>query len=111
MKVEPEDSGTFRVVDGDQIVASGLTNAKAWRIADIGNNEHLSKAESTSDWLAKQMAVGTVWSPAPLRLTEAEIDAARTAKGGWTAKQLAAWGVSWPPPKGWRKALLQGKRP
>lgn len=27
------------------------------------------------------------------------------ARGGWTAKQLAVWGVPWPPPKGWRKDL------
>lgn len=34
-----------------------------------------------------------------------EIAAARTALGGWTREQLAEWGVSWPPPKGWRKDL------
>ncbi len=38
--------------------------------------------------------------------TEAEIDAAMTPEGGWTKAQLAQWGVSWPPPKGWRQALL-----
>lgn len=37
--------------------------------------------------------------------TPEEIEAAKTANGGWTREQLAAWGVSWPPPKGWRKAL------
>lgn len=39
--------------------------------------------------------------------TREEIDAARTPKGGWTREQLAKWGVPWPPPKGWRKALEQ----
>lgn len=34
-----------------------------------------------------------------------EIELKRTPGGGWTRKQLAAWGVSWPPPKGWRKRL------
>lgn len=34
-----------------------------------------------------------------------EVTAARTEKGGWTKDQLAAWGVSWPPPKGWRAEL------
>jgi hypothetical protein len=39
-----------------------------------------------------------------------EIEAAKTPAGGWMRKQLAAWGVEWPPPKGWRKRLLaQGK--
>ncbi len=39
-------------------------------------------------------------------MTRDEIDAAATPSGGWTRATLAGWGVSWPPPKGWRKALL-----
>jgi hypothetical protein len=35
----------------------------------------------------------------------AEIEAARTPAGGWSKETLAGWGVSWPPPKGWKKAL------
>ncbi|MFE8940925.1 hypothetical protein ACFYNX_26005 [Streptomyces sp. NPDC007872] len=31
-----------------------------------------------------------------------EIEAARTPAGGWKRDQLAAWGVPWPPPKGWK---------
>lgn len=38
---------------------------------------------------------------------EAEIEAARTENGGWTREQLAEWGVSWPPPNGWKKALIE----
>lgn len=34
-----------------------------------------------------------------------EVTAACTEKGGWTKDQLAAWGVPWPPPKGWRTEL------
>ncbi|WP_165869672.1 hypothetical protein [Streptomyces barkulensis] len=34
-----------------------------------------------------------------------EVEAARTPAGGWTRDQLAAWGVPWPPPKGWRQRL------
>ena len=34
-----------------------------------------------------------------------EIEAARSAAGGWTRAQLAQWGVPWPPPKGWRRVL------
>ena len=40
-----------------------------------------------------------------MRLTHEEIEAARSPKGGWTKKQLAEWGVPWPPPKGWRRRL------
>lgn len=33
------------------------------------------------------------------------IENARSARGGWTQSTLAAWGVPWPPPKGWRADL------
>lgn len=44
-------------------------------------------------------------------ITDAEIRLAMTARGGWTRQQLAAWGVGWPPPKGWRKALVESGVP
>ena len=40
-----------------------------------------------------------------------EVEACRTAKGGFTRAQLAAWGVAWPPPKGWLSALTKEPRP
>ncbi|MCK1822477.1 hypothetical protein MTQ10_23410 [Streptomyces sp. XM83C] len=36
-----------------------------------------------------------------------EIEAARTPAGGWKRDQLAAWGVQWPPPKGWKDELTR----
>jgi hypothetical protein len=36
-----------------------------------------------------------------------EIEAARTPAGGWKRDQLAAWGVPWPPPKGWKDELTR----
>jgi hypothetical protein len=45
-----------------------------------------------------------------MKLTEAEIEAGRSAKGGFTKEQLGKWGVSWPPRKGWRRALILGCR-
>ena len=41
--------------------------------------------------------------------TAEDIEAARTPKGGWTRKQLAEWGIPWPPPRGWKKALEEKK--
>ncbi len=44
----------------------------------------------------------------------AELEASRTDKGGWGRKQLAEWGVPWPPPKGWKSRLesrIQSKSP
>ena len=43
------------------------------------------------------------------RLTDEEIEAGKSPRGGFTRAQLARWGVGWPPPKNWRKALVAGK--
>lgn len=34
-----------------------------------------------------------------------EIEKKRTHAGGFLRKDLEEWGVSWPPPKGWKKRL------
>ncbi|WP_146033041.1 hypothetical protein [Arthrobacter sp. AFG20] len=44
-------------------------------------------------------------------LTADDIEAGTTAKGGYSREQLAAWGVPWPPPKGWKEALLSNENP
>lgn len=44
-------------------------------------------------------------------ITEKEILDKQTEKGGWTKKTLAEWGVPWPPPKGWKEALLKNGLP
>ena len=44
-------------------------------------------------------------------VTEEEIDSQKTEKGGWTRDALAKWGVPWPPPKGWRAALIERGAP
>lgn len=38
-------------------------------------------------------------------LTSGMIDAAKTARGGYTKQQLSAVGVSWPPQSGWKESL------
>ncbi|MFE9803505.1 hypothetical protein ACFYP6_32410 [Streptomyces goshikiensis] len=45
----------------------------------------------------------------PVLPSPGEIEAARTPAGGWKRDQLAVWGVSWPPPKGWKDELI-GRR-
>lgn len=44
-------------------------------------------------------------------VTAGEIEAKKTVNGGWTKDTLVAWGVPWPPPKGWKKRLLAGEQP
>lgn len=43
-------------------------------------------------------------------ITEAEILKGESGNGGFSRKQLAEWGVPWPPPKGWRKELIRQAR-
>ncbi|MHA7168060.1 hypothetical protein ACX801_07840 [Arthrobacter bambusae] len=43
-------------------------------------------------------------------MTPEELEQGRTPKGGFTRKQLEAWGVPWPPPKGWKRVLLTGDK-
>jgi 5-methylcytosine-specific restriction endonuclease McrA len=45
-----------------------------------------------------------------IKLTKEEIESHLTPGGGYTQEQLAEWGVSWPPPKGWKNRLIRGKR-
>lgn len=44
-----------------------------------------------------------------LKLTREQINAGKSEKGGWTRETLAGWGIGWPPPRGWKDALLDGK--
>lgn len=43
----------------------------------------------------------------PVTLTAEQIEAARTEKGGFTERQLAEWGVPWPPPKDWQEKITR----
>lgn len=45
-----------------------------------------------------------------LPISEQEILSRRSPAGGWTRKQLAEWGISWPPRRGWKKRLMQSGR-
>jgi len=46
---------------------------------------------------------GSVPAPSP----EEVMAASTSPSGAWTAKQLRAWGIRWPPPKGWRAELVR----
>jgi hypothetical protein len=41
-----------------------------------------------------------------MKLTEADIEAGKSPKGGWTRKTVEGWGVPWPLVKGWKQRLL-----
>ena len=46
-----------------------------------------------------------------MTVTAEEIEAAKTPAGAWRKATLAAWGVAWPPEKGWKAALIAGQQP
>lgn len=59
LKVEKQADGTWAVVDADgAVLASGMSNAQAWRRLDILSNEPLNKRQETADWSASQMLRG-----------------------------------------------------
>ena len=35
------------------------------------------------------------------------IDSSRTPRGAWTRATLNRFGVPWPPPRGWKRQLIQ----
>jgi 5-methylcytosine-specific restriction endonuclease McrA len=39
-------------------------------------------------------------------ISAADIHARMTSKGGFSVKTFTEWGVPWPPPKGWRRTIL-----
>ena len=45
-----------------------------------------------------------------MNLSKEQIERLQTTKGGFRRKDLEALGVPWPPPKGWKKRLLKGRK-
>ena len=62
----------------------------------------------TKGWIGRLSGTDKppVIAPTLARLTEAEILAGMSNGCGVSRKQLAAWGLPWPPPKNWKRFLL-----
>lgn len=72
---------------------------------DVSEEIALAAADSMNDVVVEHIsnrAKKKYKVPSP-----AEVENARTPAGGWTRKQLAEWGVKWPPRKGWRTRLAK----
>lgn len=78
--------------------AYGARDLRRWH----GNRAPKDRADDIKRWEGKTIKSGC--------LTSDEIEQARSPAGGWTRATLANWGVPWPPPKGWKYALENGKR-
>lgn len=44
-----------------------------------------------------------------MKLTAEEIEAGKSENGGFTKAQFEAWGIEYPPPKGWKEKLMAGE--
>lgn len=65
--------------------------------------ERLEKAEGRQGWWGEELCPEfELMNPTP-------IDNLKTPAGGWTKATLAKLGISWPPPKGWKKRLEKSK--
>jgi hypothetical protein len=45
-----------------------------------------------------------------VKRTKQELEMLKTPKGGYDRATLKMLGVPWPPPKGWKRALINGKK-
>jgi hypothetical protein len=63
------------------------------------------KTDEFRSWGSPIRQQPLIVGPETYKPTRDEVMALRTVEGGWTAAQLAKWGVSWPPSKGWIERL------
>jgi hypothetical protein len=74
-----------------------------------GGRPRRRKSTKIDNWDDLERAVCGEVTGTPFRIVTAEeIESAKSPGGAWTRDTLAKWGVSWPPPKGWKAALLAG---
>ena len=84
----------------------GRTVCKSRYIAAAIAIRRQAKAERRSP--EREAEIAAILATLP-RLTQEEVEAGRSPRGGFTRKQLAVWGVPWPPPAGWLQALVRGE--
>jgi hypothetical protein len=82
----------------------GRTVCKSRFVAAAIAIRRQEKAARRTPEQAAELAAILAGLPRP---TPEEVKAGRSPTGGFTRKQLAAWGVPWPPPAGWLQALLR----
>lgn len=58
ISIKKDTDGSWRVTQGDKVLLSGVSNAKAWSFADRLTGEQISRAEYTTDWSVKKQASG-----------------------------------------------------
>ncbi|MEV5295975.1 hypothetical protein AB0K64_32760 [Streptomyces sp. NPDC053741] len=79
---------------------ASLSPSKDWIKLDGNVDVSVFRTDSGGQLLRPVRSTNMPELPSP-----EEVEAARTPAGGWKRDQLAAWGISWPPPKGWKDDL------
>ena len=93
-------------------VSGATVHKQRYVAAAIEIKRQAKAARQTPGQAAEQAAALAALAKLP-RVSREEIEACRTPAGGYrfTKERLAAWGVPWPPPPGWRQALEHGRAP
>jgi hypothetical protein len=84
------------------------TVCRLWSTGGLTQSDYSVHDDSMGRKICQKCAPPHAEVPRRCGLTRKEIMAKRTPAGGWTAAQLAEWGVSWPPRKGWINRLAGG---
>lgn len=90
--------------------------SKGWEVIRFTNDAVRQNPKEciaiVSSWMRERPRIKSRDRPCLVtQPTPYELENSRTPRGGYSRKQLAEWGIPWPPPKGWRSRLkAQAKR-
>ena len=93
-RLEPRQTLCIKCADGLGIY---YEPSMAWEKARRRGGRNRRSAAPSGRWSCSRQEL----------VAELVIEAANTPRGAWTRRQLAAWDVEWPPPKGWRRRLVR----
>ena len=79
--------------------------ARKWQ---LGSDSHQGDEAALRRIMAGLAGTSDIAPPGGRFPSPAEVHAAQLTQGKWTKEQMEAWGVPWPPTKGWRKRLEAG---
>lgn len=94
--------GTFRSI-GDYLMMTGAIYIHGMFFA---KSVHPKKLYLNKVTITKKKDVITQTSNGKYVLTSDMIEAAKTPKGGFNARQLKVFGIDWPPFRGWKESLI-----
>lgn len=115
MRVKPDEPGMTEYW-ASLIIAESFSDKALKKFGGI--NFHVMKGPALLRAMEKFLESRSTGERKPSKavkgrtpITEADIEAAKTPKGGWKRATLAKWGVPWPPPQGWRKTIVKNGIP